>query len=412
MASPFSPRYAIAHLAKSKIWPAKNSRLRGFFSIRGRRLQRGGAFRRFVRVLTTRKWTETRRQIRPFRRRSGTGMAGGGRTALGRPHLRRYRDAFYHKQQLRAFHGKRTESRLRSLLRRYPSGTRLTTGAATRSFFSALEGRLDRILFRRRLTPTIYASHQFILHQGIAINGQLEYSPHALICPGDRISVLPKDCFPGDLSVSGRLSRWQSFFDSFFTRLYYRRWGLYTLRRRLATQLKKKLRPFSRSTRTQLTPLFLPPTAVIRRSRSASDFVALPPALRHYLKFWLSLRLRSSFLPRLSRSSTTETSLRYSRVTRRRARTRYLVARRSKRERRRKLPRLKPVHRFLPSYIQRERRTLRARRLRSPASEERRYPFRGPASHLFTFYRSRGRLLLFSGIFSFLTNLPHLFRFF
>lgn len=211
-------------------------------------------------------------------------MAGGGRTALGRPHLRRYRDAFYHKQQLRAFHGKRTESRLRSLLRRYPNGTRLITGAATRSFFSALEGRLDRILFRRRLMPTIYASHQFILHQGISINGQLERSPHAILCAGDRISVLPKTSFSAELPASRRLSRWQSLFDSFFTRLYYRRWGLYILRRRLATQLKKKLRPFSRSTRRQLAPLFLPPVSAVRRPRSASDFAVLPSAARHYLK--------------------------------------------------------------------------------------------------------------------------------
>jgi len=177
-----------------------------------------------------------------------------------------------------------------------------------------------------------------------------------------------------------------------FTRVYYRRWGLYILRRRLATQLKKKVRPFARSTRTRLAPLFLPPSVVTRSSGSAFRAIALSPELRHYLKFWLSLRLRSTFLPRLGRSFTHPSSLRYARPTRRRGRRRYFIARRSKRERRRKLPRLKPVHRFIPSYLQRERRTLRGRRLYAPSSEERRYPFRGPAAHLFTFYRSRGRL--------------------
>jgi hypothetical protein len=49
----FKPRYTIAHLAKSKVWPYKNSRLRRLVSIRGRRLQRGGLFRRYVLVATT-----------------------------------------------------------------------------------------------------------------------------------------------------------------------------------------------------------------------------------------------------------------------------------------------------------------------------------------------------------------------
>jgi hypothetical protein len=192
---------------------------------------------------------------------------------------------------------------------------------------------------------------------------------------------------------SRRLARWQSFFDTLFTRVYYRRWGLYILRRRLSTQLKKKVRPFSRSTRNQLAPLFLPPSVTTRINYSQRS-LATPSSLRHYLKFWLSLRLRSLFLPRLGRNFSNVPSLRYARPTRRRTRLRYFVARRVKRERRRKLPRLKPVHRFIPAYLQRERRTLRGRRLRAPSSEERRYSFRGPAAHLFTFYRSRGRLFL------------------
>ncbi len=51
----YKPRYKIAFLAKSKIWPYKNSYLRRFYSIRARRLRRGGLFRRCVLVATTRK---------------------------------------------------------------------------------------------------------------------------------------------------------------------------------------------------------------------------------------------------------------------------------------------------------------------------------------------------------------------
>lgn len=56
---------------------------------------------------------------------------------------------------------------------------------------SGLESRLDRILFRRRLRPTIYTCHQFIRHQGICVNGGLEHSPHAQIRLGDTISLVP-----------------------------------------------------------------------------------------------------------------------------------------------------------------------------------------------------------------------------
>ncbi len=49
----YKPRYTLPYLAKSKVWPTKNSRLRRFISLRGRRLQRGGLFRRYVLVLKT-----------------------------------------------------------------------------------------------------------------------------------------------------------------------------------------------------------------------------------------------------------------------------------------------------------------------------------------------------------------------
>jgi len=51
----YKPRFKIAFQAKSKIWAYKNSRLRHFFSIRGRRLFRGGFFRRNVIVANTLK---------------------------------------------------------------------------------------------------------------------------------------------------------------------------------------------------------------------------------------------------------------------------------------------------------------------------------------------------------------------
>lgn len=56
----YKPRYKLAFQAKSKIWPYKNSRLRRFFNIRGRKLVRRGLFKRYVLVLNNMKWTIAR----------------------------------------------------------------------------------------------------------------------------------------------------------------------------------------------------------------------------------------------------------------------------------------------------------------------------------------------------------------
>ena len=186
----YKPRYTVAYLANNKIWPYKNSRLRRIVSLRGRRFFRGGLFRRYVLVATTRKWTEARRRFRPFRLRLGRGRSGGiGLSVFGRPRRRRYRDIFYTKQQLRAFHGKRSERWLRNTLKRCSFHATITHGARSRSFIACLESRLDRVLFRSRLFPTIFACHQFIHHLGLTVNGAFESSPQRLLRPGDVVAL-------------------------------------------------------------------------------------------------------------------------------------------------------------------------------------------------------------------------------
>ncbi len=183
----YKPRYTLAYLAKSKIWPYKDSYLRRFYALRARRVQRGGLFRTSVLVATTRKWSLARRFIRPFRRRAGANNAAGvgGKTAFGRPSKRRYRDSFYTKQQLRFFHGKVKENTFRYLFQQHQS----SVGHRTSSFFASLESRLDRFFFRMRLLPTIFACHQFIYQHGLSVNGCLEQSPRAIVRVGDRVSV-------------------------------------------------------------------------------------------------------------------------------------------------------------------------------------------------------------------------------
>jgi ribosomal protein S4 len=59
----------------------------------------------------------------------------------------------------------------------------------TSSFFISLESRLDRLFFRMRLLPTVFACHQFIHYNGLEINNQLEKSPRKEIKIGDVVTV-------------------------------------------------------------------------------------------------------------------------------------------------------------------------------------------------------------------------------
>ncbi len=403
----YKPRYTIAYLAKNKIWPYKNSRLRRFFSLRGRRLHRGGLFRRYVLVFTTRKWTEVRRQFRPQTRRTGYSLAGGATTAFGRPRARRYRDSFYRKQQIRAYFGKRRESALRSFVQNSCSSPSFIRGSNTYSFAANLGTRLDHILFRRRFRPTIYACHQFIRHIGLFVNGSVTYAPQSRLSIGDRVAVVPSTPFVKSNDATRRLQRWRIIRWDLFVRFYYRRWGLYILRRRNLSQLRKKIRlfttssnffnfPYSDSSIRSTDKFKTYSSQIITVFKPSFNFVSQPffiRKVRTYLKLRLARRLRSSFLPRRNFVNRQKPS--YIRFSRRQALVRFDTARRNKVDRRRKFIRLQPVHFRIPSYLQRDFRTLQAVLIHIPTSEELAFPFRGNLKQVESFYHSRGFLFNF-----------------
>ena len=207
----YKPRYKIAFQAKSKIWPYKNSRLRRFFSIRGRWANRCGTFRKNILVASTIKWTVARRYIRAYTR------------SIYPKKSKRYKKAFYIKQQVRHFYGKVTEAKLRSFYKTHL----IHTVNRNKSFFGALECRADMFLFRLRLLPTIYACHQYVHHHGLIINRVgLEKSPHALIKIGDTISI-PR-------------AHWRTLYKYLLYRVFYRAYGKTILKKRQYKLLKKK----------------------------------------------------------------------------------------------------------------------------------------------------------------------------
>lgn len=247
----YKPRYKISFLAKSKVGLYKESRQRRFFNIRGRKLVRRGLFKRYILVLNNMKWTIARRYIRPFMRR---------RKSI----KRRYKTAFYNKQQLRDFYGKFKEEAFRNLFRAHLVGVY----SRNTSFYSNLERRIDMFLFRTRHLPTLYAANQYVQHQGVEYNGVLEKSPNALIGPGN--SILFDEYY------------WFLFSDLLFDRIDYRYHGQKLLRKRLHHRLKKKVRTllrFSKSRRSNRKYLYY--LQLVRKTTSMNQI--LLPIIRFFI---------------------------------------------------------------------------------------------------------------------------------
>lgn len=251
------PRYKLSSITKTKIWPNKDGYLRRFFDLRAFRLKRRGLFIRNVLVAKTRKWTDVRRRRWPARSITRQIKVAGrvGKANFWRARKRRYRNSFYTKQQLRFYYGKIKEDAFRHYFKNYKS----VVGKPSTFFFSALESRLDRVFFHRRLLPTIYACHQYIHHKGLLINGSLEKSPRTQVLIGDTVSI------PATI--------WNSVYWFLFHRVYYRRWGLYIYRRRLYTQLKKKVFSIQNQNRNSFRSFFNPSVSI----KSVSEIKASLP---------------------------------------------------------------------------------------------------------------------------------------
>lgn len=219
----YKPRYVLAHLTKTKIWPYKDGYLRNFYRIRSRWVKPKGKVQKYIRVAKNRKWTEARNLFRPNSIQIAKKLRP--KTAYGRPRSisRRYNNLFYIKQKLRFFHGKVKETAFRNLFKTHL----IRRTVQTNSFFTVLESRLDIILFRIRLLPTVFACHQFIHYNGLEVNNKLEKSPRKEIKVGDIVTVPVK--------------AWKAFYWYVYHRIYYRRWGRYILKRRLIKKVKQTL---------------------------------------------------------------------------------------------------------------------------------------------------------------------------
>jgi hypothetical protein len=123
----------------------------------------------------------------------------------------------------------------------------------------------------------------------------------------------------------------------------------------------------------------------------------LADKLSHYQKLAFSLRLRKAALPasfRYLNKQKLQTSVRHHTFKRTKL-LRFYFKKYKKAIQNQKRIRLKGVHFFIPSYLQMDFRTLRAVKVQAPSQADIYYPFRVSLAKRYSFYRSRGYLLLF-----------------
>lgn len=170
----FKPRYKICYQTKNKVFLYKNSKFRGFFKVRSRQIfKTNNKFYR--RMFCNMKWTGMKRFLVPRQRRSDRFNFY-------------YANMFRHKQQIKNFYGKMSETELRKNFQIFWKDQMFYKNEI---FAGSLEKRLDMVLFRMRLFPTIFSCHQYISHNGVLVNNKNISLPSYKINIGDIVGIEP-----------------------------------------------------------------------------------------------------------------------------------------------------------------------------------------------------------------------------
>lgn len=95
-----------------------------------------------------------------------------------------YRLQLEEKQKVRAYYGV-TETQLRRAL----TANAGRSGVAGELMLAALERRLDNVVFRLGVAPTIPAARQLVVHGHVRVNGCRVDRPAFITSPGQRIAI-------------------------------------------------------------------------------------------------------------------------------------------------------------------------------------------------------------------------------
>jgi small subunit ribosomal protein S4 len=92
------------------------------------------------------------------------------------------------KQKLRLYYGNITEKQFR---RTYEEAAR-RKGNTAENLIGLLETRLDSVVYRCKLTPTVFSARQFVNHGHVKVNGRRVNIPSFRVKPNDVIEVREK----------------------------------------------------------------------------------------------------------------------------------------------------------------------------------------------------------------------------
>ena len=173
MSNIYKPRLKICYQTKNKVWIYKNSRLRKFYNIRHKVILRNHWSYKKTIATKNMKWTVARRTMVPYNKKRIN-------------FLYNYKNTLYLKQQLKNFYGKIREYQLRNI---FKQSWNQKQSFKRNVFISSLEQRLDMVVYRTRVLPTIFSCHQLIDHQGVFVNNELITIPGYRIKIGDIVSL-------------------------------------------------------------------------------------------------------------------------------------------------------------------------------------------------------------------------------
>ncbi len=92
------------------------------------------------------------------------------------------------KQKLKGYYANISERQFRSI---YEEASRMT-GDSSENLIGLLERRLDAIIYRAKVVPTIFAARLFVSHGHVKVNGRRATIPSMRIKAGDQLELTPK----------------------------------------------------------------------------------------------------------------------------------------------------------------------------------------------------------------------------
>lgn len=107
---------------------------------------------------------------------------------LGYKKLTDYGIQMQAKQKLKKYYGDITEKQFRRI---YEEAVR-RKGDTSENLIGLLESRLDAVIYRSGIVPTIFAARQFVNHGHVKINGRRVNIPSYCVKPGQVIEVKDK----------------------------------------------------------------------------------------------------------------------------------------------------------------------------------------------------------------------------